>query len=182
MNKADDVIEYYNNYTKDNSKRFDSGLDVLCPNEIVVPPKAISYKIHLGIKCQPSYKDFIPRGYFVLPRSSMGSKTPLRQANSIGLIDYGYRGELILVVDNLSDKEYKIEKNTRLCQIVSYDTSPINVNTVKSTEEFDDSKRGDGGFGSTGVNYTKPVGNLDSENVLEPVKYSNAKGYSFWDV
>lgn len=165
LNKADDVIEYYNTYTNDNSKRFDSGLDILCPNEFIVPSKAIGYKIPLGIKCQPSYKDSIPRGYFVLPRSSMGSKTPLRQANSIGLIDYGYRGELMLVVDNLSDKEYKIEKNTRLCQIVSYDTSPINAHTVKSAEEFDDSKRGDGGFGSTGVNYSKTVENLDSESV-----------------
>lgn len=165
INKANDVLEYYKDYTKNNSTRFDSGLDVLCPNDMIVPPKAISYKIPLGIKCQPQYNDNIPRGYFVLPRSSMGSKTPLRQSNSIGLIDYGYRGELMLVVDNLSDKEYKIEKNARLCQIVSYDASPITVHTVNSPDEFKESKRGEGGFGSTGTNWTKTVGKLDTESL-----------------
>ena len=46
-----------------------------------------------------------PTAYYLYPRSSMGSKTPLRLSNSVGIIDAGYRGNIIGVVDNISDRE-----------------------------------------------------------------------------
>jgi len=83
----------------------------------------------------------------LVPRSSMGSKTPLRLSNSIGIIDSGYRGELIAVVDNNSNKDYSITKGDRLVQVVPFDgtgVSKLLLDNVNSTV------RGDNGFGSTG--------------------------------
>ena len=99
-------------------------------------------KIKLGISCQN--KD--GKGYFLFPRSSI-SKTPLRMANSIGLIDGGYRGEIMAVCDNIKEVEYSINKGDRLFQLVSWDMSPINFEIVDSLSS---TERGDGGFGSTG--------------------------------
>ena len=68
-------------------------------------------------------------------------------ANSFGLIDGGYRGEIIAVCDNIKNFEYKLEAGTRLFQIVSSDSSPISYELV---DELSNSTRGEGGFGSTG--------------------------------
>ena len=86
------------------------------------------------------------KGYFLFPRSSI-SKTPLRLANSIGLIDGGYRGEIMAVCDNIKDYDFSISKGDRLFQLVSADLSTIEFKIVK---ELSDSTRGSGGFGSTG--------------------------------
>ena len=98
--------------------------------------------IKLGIACQP--EDGF--AYFLSPRSSI-SKTPLRLSNSIGLIDAGYRGEIMASCDNIKDFEYLVEEGQRLFQLVAHDCSPI---TYKIVGELDDSTRGTGGFGSTG--------------------------------
>ena len=98
--------------------------------------------IKLGINCAPSDG----KAYYLLPRSSI-SKTPLRMANSIGLIDGGYRGEIMAVCDNIKNDSYKIEKGQRLFQIVAFDNSPI---YYKLTDKLSDTTRGIGGFGSTG--------------------------------
>ena len=72
-------------------------------------------------------------------------ETPLRMANSIGLIDYGYRGDIIGCVDCI-EEEYFLEQNTRLFQLCSADLSPMKFEIV---EELSDSIRNDGSFGST---------------------------------
>lgn len=84
--------------------------------------------------------------YYLYPRSSI-SKTPLRMSNSTGIIDAGYRGEIIAKVDNLSSSDYNIEKGTRLFQICDASLEPIELDVVDS---LSDTTRGDGGFGSTG--------------------------------
>ena len=81
-----------------------------------------------------------------MPRSSI-SKTPLRMSNSIGLIDGGYRGEIMASCDNIKDYEYQVEKGQRLFQIVSPDLSSIQFTIV---DNLSDTSRGLGGFGSTG--------------------------------
>jgi len=98
--------------------------------------------IKLGISCEAKKGG----SYFLFPRSSI-SKTPLRMANSIGLIDAGYRGEIMAVCDNIKDFEFKINKGDRLFQLVSADLSAINFKIVNNLSETD---RGIGGFGSTG--------------------------------
>jgi dUTP pyrophosphatase len=96
-------------------------------------------------------------GFYVHPRSSL-SKTPLRLANSTGIIDAGYRGHLIGMLDCLfnnpsCDKkfDYYAEPYTRLLQICAPNLIPIYVKIVNSVEELGPStSRGDGAFGSTG--------------------------------
>ena len=68
-------------------------------------------------------------------------------SNSIGLIDGGYRGEIMAMCDNIKDFEYTVEKGQRLFQLVATDSSPIEYE-IKN--ELSDTTRGTGGFGSTG--------------------------------
>ena len=83
----------------------------------------------------------------IFPRSSMGAKTPLRLCNSIGLVDPEYTGETFLIVDNVSDKPYKIEKFDRLVQFVGPSHETPTVTVVNNIEE---TTRSINGLGSTG--------------------------------
>ena len=119
----------------------DAGLDLyVLENQVILPGE--TKLIKLGISCQP--EDGI--AYFLFPRSSI-SKTPLRLSNSIGLIDGGYRGEIMASCDNIKDVEYMVEKGQRLFQLVASNCSPISYEIV---DTLDESSRGGGGFGSTG--------------------------------
>ena len=89
-------------------------------------------------------------GYYLMPRSSI-SKTPLVQANHVGLIDMGYRGEIMAALRNVSSSTYTIEANTRLFQLCHPETLPIWVEIVANETELSSTERGAGGFGSTGV-------------------------------
>ena len=68
-------------------------------------------------------------------------------ANSIGLIDAGYRGEIMAAVDNIKDFSFSVEKGQRLFQLVSMNGDAIHLDLVDTLSE---TSRGDGGFGSTG--------------------------------
>ena len=81
-----------------------------------------------------------------MPRSSI-SKTPLRQCNSVGLIDAGYRGEIMAAVDNIKQEPYRLEPGQRLFQLVAMDGSPI---SFELTDVLTETDRGESGFGSTG--------------------------------
>lgn len=85
--------------------------------------------------------------YYLYPRSSI-IKTPLRLANSVGIIDSGYRGTIKAVFDVKS--EYNIEKYSRLIQICSPTLAPLVVKIVDNIEDLGVTERGSGGFGSTG--------------------------------
>ena len=119
----------------------DAGLDLYILEDQIFNP-GDTQKIKLGISCESEDS----KGYFLFPRSSI-SKTPLRMSNSIGLIDGGYRGEIMAVCDNIKDFEFQINKGDRLFQLVSADLSAINFKIVNNLSETD---RGSGGFGSTG--------------------------------
>ena len=91
-------------------------------------------------------------GFQMCPRSSL-SGTPLRLANSIGIIDSGYRGDLIGKFDCLAgvDNDYLVNQYDKLLQIVAPSMVPIYVMVVESESELGvDTERGAGGFGSTG--------------------------------
>ena len=120
----------------------DAGLDLYVLEDIHFQPGETK-AIKLGISCEP--EDGI--AYYLFPRSSI-SKTPLRMANSIGLIDGGYRGEIMAVCDNIKSEAYTAEKGQRLFQLVATDSSPIQYELV---EELEMTTRGTGGFGSTGM-------------------------------
>jgi dUTPase len=120
----------------------DSGLDLFIKENQMV--KAGETKqINLGISCESTNGC----SYFLMPRSSI-SLTPLRMSNSVGLIDGGYRGELKVFVDNISDDPFELQKGNRFFQLVAMNGDPISF-TI--TEHLSETKRGKGGFGSTGM-------------------------------
>ena len=144
--------EYTKNYFSEilkknnpNNPNQDSGLDLVTSEDIIIPSFARSYKIHLKTYCSVECDTKI-HGYYLYPRSSI-SKTPLRMANSVGVIDYGYRGEIMACVDNISNEDYMIEKGTRLFQLCAPDLSLV---TFQLVDKLSDTDRGIGGFGSTG--------------------------------
>jgi len=124
------------------SKNGDVGLDIPMQQSVIIPAHARSFKINLGFKANPTH------GYMLVPRSSI-SKTSIRLANSIGIIDKKYRGDVIVVVDNVGDTDVLFQEGCCYFQIVAFDGNlPSyqldNVDVVTS--------RGTGGFGSTGAN------------------------------
>ena len=123
----------------------DSGLDLYFPTEVLIPANSFGTLVSLGIKCE-GLKHGSNISYYLYPRSSI-SKTPLRMSNSVGIIDAGYRGNLMVALDNHSDQEYTIEKGMRLFQICCPILSSINMKIV---DELSTTSRGKGGFGSTG--------------------------------
>ena len=74
------------------------------------------------------------------------AKTPLRLANSIGLMDAGYRGEACIMLDNIKDEEYTVKKGERLVQAVAFDGQPFRLEFV---DDLDSTQRGEASFGST---------------------------------
>lgn len=89
------------------------------------------------------------RAFLLLPRSSI-SRTSLRLANSVGLIDSGYRGQLIAAVDG----SYNVSEHERLFQIVTPDLLPWDDVRIVSEIPGGPTLRGTGGFGSTGITGT----------------------------
>jgi len=119
----------------------DAGLDLFILEDQTIPA-GVTLPLKLQISCETA----TGQAYFLLPRSSI-SKTPLRMSNSIGLIDGGYRGELIAMVDNIKTSDYCVHRGDRLFQLVAMDGSPISYELVATLSE---TSRGSGGFGSTG--------------------------------
>lgn len=131
---------------KVNSIRFaDSGFDLYSPEDTNVQGK--TYMFNYKVKCA-MYKEDVPQGYYLYARSSI-YKTRLRMANSVGIIDSGYRGNICAVFDVL-DNETFIEKHQRLNQICHPTLEPFFVRVVETEDELGSTDRGEGGFGSTG--------------------------------
>tara|TARA_Y100000996_G_scaffold282137_1_gene222662 strand:+ start:844 stop:1308 length:465 start_codon:yes stop_codon:yes gene_type:complete len=127
----------------------DSGLDLFIPEGINIKANSVSNVIDLGIACA-AYMDENcekPTSYYLYPRSSMGSKTPLRLSNSVGIIDSGYRGNIKIIVDNISDEDYFIPQGTRLVQLCD---PSLNCSKFDMVSSLSRTVRGTSGLGSTG--------------------------------
>lgn len=122
----------------------DSGLDLFCPETVTIQPGE-TFKINLQINCE-ALSDSGNISYYLYPRSSI-IKTPLRMSNCVGIIDAGYRGDIIACVDNIKDYPYEIKQGDRLFQICAGDLSPF---TYELVDNLSNTRRGSGGFGSTG--------------------------------
>jgi len=122
----------------------DAAADMYAFENITIQPHTHGTPVATGVHIQ------LPEGWvaFVLPRSSMGAKTPLRLSNSMGVIDSGYRGEVRAIYDNISDDPYEIHKGDRIAQMLVMPSYRFKANVVDS---LTDSDRGEGGFGSTGT-------------------------------
>ena len=121
----------------------DAAADLYAPVDQTIPAHSYGNMIKTGVKIQ------LPEGWLamILPRSSMGVKTPLRLSNSVGLIDSGYRGELGVIYDNTSDNDYKVTAGDRIAQLL---VMPSYRFQAKVVDILADSDRGEGGFGASG--------------------------------
>ncbi|HXG95348.1 MAG TPA: dUTP diphosphatase [Blastocatellia bacterium] len=93
----------------------------------------------------------IPRGYagFVLIRSGLAARHGIECVNSPGLIDAGYRGEIAVIMLNTDKREpFQIRRGDRIAQLVIQKVEEARLVRV---DELDETARGEGGFGSTGV-------------------------------
>ena len=142
-----DHIENHNKKIRE-SKFPDAGFDLLVPNDMEYLEDLL--KIDYGIKCCGIINNRCV-SYYVYPRSSISTKTNLRLANSVGIIDQGYIGTISSVFD--VKKGGKIERYSKLVQICGYDLRPIIVELVKNEKElpnYNENERKYGGYGSTG--------------------------------
>jgi dUTP pyrophosphatase len=141
----------------------DAGMDVAAAEDTIIKPGETVIVV-TGLKFA------IPKGYEiqVRPRSGITLNTPLRVSNSPGTIDCGYRGELGIIMSNISDEIYKnksdiytigekgnckgtyvIKKRDRIAQIILNKVWKMNFKTVSSVGNIGQDRGG--GFGSTGV-------------------------------
>ena len=122
----------------------DAGMDV-CANEDIEIPEHDWALVHTGIKVA------VPEGFEmqVRPRSGLALKHGITVLNTPGTIDSGYRGEVGVILMNHNNKHFAIKKGDRIAQLVIAPVISVRIvegNVDKATE------RGEGGFGSTGVN------------------------------
>lgn len=119
-----------------------SGLDLRAFEEVTIEPgkrKLINtgMKVQIPLKCEGQIR----------PRSGMAWNHGITVLNSPGTIDADYRGEVKIMVINLGDEAYTIQKGERIAQMVITPYVSVDVKKVESLEE---TERGEGGFGSTG--------------------------------
>ena len=139
------VINRSSNALPEYATEFSAGLDVRAANEepIVLEP--------LGRAMVPTglYLE-IPAGYEVQvrPRSGLAAKKGITVLNAPGTIDADYRGEVCVILVNLSNEPFVVEKGERVAQLV---LARHEVIEWESVDSLADSSRGAGGFGSTGT-------------------------------
>ena len=168
-------IATHNKKVADVSSYPDSGFDLFIPYDVSSHDfgytdnrlSLVTFRVPLGVKCAMSVvasasasasAERTAVGYYLYPRSSI-VKTPFRMANSVGIIDAGYRGEIMGVVDNIdvanNDTSTCLEKHmppmSRIFQICAPSLEPFFVRIVEHECELGVTERGSGGFGSTGV-------------------------------
>ena len=110
------------------------------------------------IKILPGKSEIIPTGLAIeipknfeiqiRPRSGLAAKSQISVLNTPGTIDADYRGELKVILINLSDKVFVVEKGLRIAQMV---LCPVVKATFKEVTKLENTERGSGGFGSTGI-------------------------------
>lgn len=111
--------------------------------DIIISPGE-TVKIDTGIAIA------VPRGYFgaIFARSGLATKQGLRPANCVGVIDSDYRGPVIVALHNDKDGDQMIPAGSRIAQLAIIPVMRTDFNIV---DELDETERGTGGFGSTGV-------------------------------
>ena len=110
------------------------------------------------IKILPGKSEIIPTGLAVAipknfeiqirPRSGLAAKSQVSVLNTPGTIDADYRGEIKVILINLSDKVFVVEKGLRIAQMV---VCPVIKASLKEVTKLDVTERGSSGFGSTGI-------------------------------
>lgn len=120
-----------------------AGMDVVSAEDIVLAPAA-RHAVATGFAMA------IPEGYEVQvrPRSGLALKHGISLPNTPGTIDADYRGELKILLINLGSEPFPIKRGDRIAQLV---VAPVQLASFALVDMLDDTVRGEGGFGSTGV-------------------------------
>jgi dUTP pyrophosphatase len=121
----------------------DAGMDVCSIEDVVIAPGARAL-VKTGFAME------LPDGYEaqVRPRSGLAIKNGITVLNTPGTIDSGYRGEVGVILVNLSDAPFHVEKGMKIAQMV---IAKFERAEIELASELSSSERGAGGFGSTGV-------------------------------
>ena len=147
------AINKHNNKIINNLNMIDAGFDIFTAASQTLTNQNVN-KVDFNVVCacqMVTKNETYNTGFYMYPRSSI-SKTPLRLANNVGIIDAGYRGPLIGMFDCLTNDEYEVSGFTRLLQICAPGLAPIYVRVIDTVAELGpNTSRGEGGFGSTGL-------------------------------
>lgn len=132
----------------------DAGFDLFSPEQKIFSSSQVNkldYQIICNAKIIQTNGISYNTGFYMYPRSSI-SKSKIRLANNVGIIDAGYRGHLMGMFDIIYDNEITINKLDRHVQICAPELIPIIIEMVETREELgEETSRGQGGFGSTGL-------------------------------
>ncbi|MBR3942869.1 MAG: dUTP diphosphatase [Clostridia bacterium] len=123
-----------------------AGMDLRASLEesVVLKPGEIKF-IPTGIAISLPSADF---GAFIFARSGLACKFGIALANSVGVIDSDYRGEIKCALINLGQADFEINNGDRVAQMVFM---PVTQVALQETDNLDETERGVGGFGSTGL-------------------------------
>lgn len=121
----------------------DAGMDVRSVDDLVIAPGRRAL-VHTGLVMA------LPLMYEaqVRPRSGLALKNGITVLNTPGTIDSGYRGEVGVILANFGEEDFVVRKGDKIAQIV---IAPVTQPVIEETETVDETDRGAGGFGSTGV-------------------------------
>jgi dUTP pyrophosphatase len=121
----------------------DAGMDLFSNEEIILKPGEYKVvKTGISIELPPSTEAQ------VRPRSGLAAKHGITVLNTPGTIDEGYRGEVGVILINHSKSDFEISKGMKIAQMI---IATVIRADVEETDQVSDTRRGDGGFGSTGV-------------------------------
>jgi len=145
------AVTSHNNRLENNPQMMDAGFDILVPDSDILS-KSLANKVDFKIVCackMVTLNSSYNTGFYMYPRSSI-SKTPLRLANNVGIIDAGYRGHLIGMFDLPAGNTEHIAKFDKYLQICAPGLVPVFIELVGCKEDLgEQTERGEGGFGST---------------------------------
>ena len=121
----------------------DAGMDVRSVEDVELAPGSRAL-VHTGLVM------ILPAGWEaqVRPRSGLALKHGVTVLNTPGTIDAGYRGEIGVILANMGDAAFSVRKGDRIAQIV---IAPVTAAGIEEADAVDETVRGAGGFGSTGV-------------------------------
>ena len=147
------AVNAHNNKLLANPDMIDAGFDIfVAPPDILFKPLANKVDSNVVCACKMvTTNGSYNTGFYMYPRSSI-SKSPFRLANSVGIIDAGYRGHLIGMFDIPCGGSEHIKKLEKYLQICAPGLVPVYVELVSNINELgEETARGTGGFGSTGL-------------------------------
>jgi len=164
IDPSDKILDWYRTSIQTRNPE-DSGFDLFHPDQVSSLVHSC-FKVDYRVKCAmyelgdtpiesalAQRETLTPQAFYLYARSSI-AKTNFRLSNSVGIIDRQYRGNIGAYFDSIElneDNRWLIEEKTRLVQLCHPTLEPFHIIMVNSVDQLGSTRRGTGGFGSTGV-------------------------------